>query len=653
MSAGRSATGHLFSAAFWVLTLVELQAAQPPTPHIGYVYPAGGQQSSTFQVVVGGQRLIDPKEAMISGEGVQARVVEYNRPMTQKEFNDLRDELRALQEKRRAWFRKSQESTNRWSTVDDKRFAEIKGKILKNAPNRDGNPAIAENVILQITLATNAEFGQHELRIRAANGLSNPLNFFVDNLPEFTGRAEKAANPELERFRRFLGDDATNASGMSEMRVTFPAVVNGQIMAGEVDRVHFVARKGQHLLAVVSARKLMPYLADAVPGWFQATLGLTDAKGRQIAYNDDFRFDPDPVLYCEIPHDGEYILEIKDAIYRGREDFVYRIMVGELPFITSVFPLGGKAGEKTTVALTGWNLPVSKLRIDATNESSAILPVCLNENGRISNVVPFATDSLRECLDWGTNYTQSTAQAVAMPLIINGRIERPGACKFYRFEGRAGQEVVAEVRARRLGSPLDSVLKLIDSNGKQLAFNDDWEDKACGLETHHADSYLRTRLPSDGTYFVGLGDAQHKGGDEYAYRLRLSEPRPDFELLVTPSSINGRAGASIPLTVYALRRDGFTNEIQVRLKDAPSGCALNANRIPAGQDELRVTLQVPPRLANELTRMTIEGRAVIVGREVVHAAVPADEMMQAFFYKHLVAAKELQLAISGRAANRR
>ena len=38
------------------------------------------------------------------------------------------------------------------------------------------------------------------------------------------------------------------------------------------------------------------------------------------------------------------MIEINDAIYRGREDFVYRITIGELPFVTSIFPLGGPAG---------------------------------------------------------------------------------------------------------------------------------------------------------------------------------------------------------------------------------------------------------------------------------------------------------------------
>ena len=54
------------------------------------------------------------------------------------------------------------------------------------------------------------------------------------------------------------------------------------------------------------------------------------------------------------------MIEIKDSIYRGREDFVYRITVGELPFVTSVFPLGGPAGTPPKVELKGWNLPTNQ-----------------------------------------------------------------------------------------------------------------------------------------------------------------------------------------------------------------------------------------------------------------------------------------------------
>jgi hypothetical protein len=120
---------------------------------------------------------------------------------------------------------------------------------------------------------------------------------------------------------------------------------------------------------------------------------------------------------------------------------------------------------------------------------------------------------------------------------------------------------VAEVQARRLGSPLDSVLRLTDATGKQVAFNDDNEDKGSGLLTHHADSRLTCKLPADGTYTLTVADTQHQGGPDFGYRLRVGPPQPDFELRVAPASINLKSGASAVVTVFALRHDGFDGEI--------------------------------------------------------------------------------------------
>ena len=142
-----------------------------------------------------------------------------------------------------------------------------------------------------------------------------------------------------------------------------------------------------------------------------------------------------------------------------------------------------------------------------------------------------------------------------------------GTC--FRSTGKAGETIVAEVTARRLDSPLDSMLKLTDATGKLLAFNDDHEDVGCGLNTHHADSYLMVELPADGTYFVHLGDTARNGGKAYAYRLRISPPRPDFELRVVPSSASFRSKGAAALNVYAIRKDGFAGDIKLSLKDPP------------------------------------------------------------------------------------
>ena len=84
---------------------------------------------------------------------------------------------------------------------------------------------------------------------------------------------------------------------------------------------------------------------------------MYDAQGEEIACADHYRFDPDPVVSCVIPADGQYTVEITDALYRGREDFVYRISIGELPFVTSIFPLGGQAGAMANVQLAAGTCP--------------------------------------------------------------------------------------------------------------------------------------------------------------------------------------------------------------------------------------------------------------------------------------------------------
>ena len=110
--------------------------------------------------------------------------------------------------------------------------------------------------------------------------------------------------------------------------------------------------------------------------------------------------------------------------------------------------------------------------------------------------------------------------------------------------------------------------------------------------------------PSAGTYYLHLYDAQNQGGPEYAYRLRISPPRPDFELRVVPSSVNARAGTAVPITVHALRRDGFDGPIDLELKDAPAGFSLSGAKIPAGQAKVRLTLTVPWTRADRRPRST-------------------------------------------------
>jgi len=607
-------------------------------PHIGYLYPAGGERGTTFRVEAGGQHLGGADGVRVSGDGVRASVVEYVWPLDNQEQRATSAFLRDLVKRRWVASVMAAAATQAgdepplpdhpWlRDLDDRSPAELARLWTRLFdPKQQPNAQIAEAAVLEVTVDPDAAPGDRELRLMTPAGLSNPLCFQVGVLPEVREA------------------DVTGAG--AALAVELPVLLNGQITPGDVDRFRLRARQGQRLVVRVQARRLIPYLADAVPGWFQATAALYGPDGTEVAWCDDYRFDPDPVLRCEVPTDGVYALEVRDAIYRGRDDFVYRISVGELPFVTQVFPLGGQEGTPTVATLAGWNLPAETLQLDTQPGGEAIRGATVGSDGLCSEV-RYAVDALPEATEAEPNDGTADAQQVTFPLVVNGRIGEPGDVDSFSFNGRAGEEIVAEVYARRLNSPLDSVLRLLDAAGAVVDSNDDHKDPTMGLITHHADSYLRAQLPQDGTYRLCLSDAQHQGGEAFAYRLHLRPAQPDFALRLTPSSINVPAGRSATVTVHAMRGDGFAGDIDVALAEAPEGFTLSEARIPAEADSVEVTLSAPRGAPRQVLPVRLEGRAQIGGAEVSRPVVPAEDMMQAFLWRFIVPQQELVVAVTG------
>jgi len=679
----RSLSLAIRHSLFVILFCIVTVSGQSNTrePHIGYLYPGGGQQGTVIQITAGGQYLNGVTDVYISGKGVHGSFIKYIRPLRNiqkeqrqliqtrlKEVRDMRlNELpgspnrsNSSKEKlaKKDSDKKKDAKTEEVKMPDHPLLYDLEEKSLRELAHISSvlffprtklqtNRQLAEMVLIEITIDPDAQPGSRELRLVTKTGLTNPMIFQVGLLPEVrelepNNRQAYQVPPNMARIRNLP----------RERSLELPVQLNGQILPGDVDRFRFRAIKGQQLVIEAHARSLIPYLADAVPGWFQATLALYDDRGREVAFADDYRFNPDPVLFYKIPENGDYELEIRDSIYRGREDFVYRIAVSEQPFVTQMFPLGGRAGAETIASIDGWNLPENSLLLDTRFGGNNIRKTAYYEDKCLSNSVTYAVDTLPECNEDESNNTPEQAQLIELPKIINGRIAESGDIDMFCFKGRAGDKIVAEVYGRRLNSPLDSLLRLIDSSGKVLVWNDDHVLKdshlhkdVMGLITHHADSYLLAELPKDGKYYIQLTDTQHHGGGAYGYRLRVSPAHGDFALRLTPSSISMRAGGTVAIWVHALRKDGFDGEIDVELKDAPAGFELNGGRIPAGCDRVRVTLTVPPKAPPKLVALQLEGHANIDGHTIKRLAVPADDVMQAFLYRHLVPTQEFLIFV--------
>ncbi len=596
-------------------------------PYIGYVYPAGGQQGTTFQVKLGGQGLDDVNGVLVSGPGVSGKVVEYFRKLGPQEMTLLREQMAEI---RKGPGKKDAAIVDLTARIE---------KRMKEYVQRPACASISSVVVAEIAMEADAPPGPRELRLVTLRGISNPLVFHVGQLPEHSRKAMLTS--ELQVLGKEELALRKRPPEEVEVSVTLPCTVNGQIASGEVNRYRFEAREGQRLVIAAEARQLIPYIADAVPGWFQPVLVLRDAQGKEVAYNDDYRFQPDPVISCEVPADGEYVLSITDALYRGREDFIYRVSLGELPFVTSIFPLGARVGESAKADMKGWNLESAELTALTPETGPGTYLIAASRDGLISNRVPFAIDSLPEATEKEPNGDAAAARKARLPVIMNGRIDRPGDWDVFRIAGKAGDTIVAEVFARRLGSPLDSLIKVTDAAGALVALNDDNEDLGSGVNTHHADSYVMAKLPADGAYYIHLGDTARHGGEEYAYRLRLSSPEPDFALRAAPSSLTMRNRSGATVTVYAVRKDGFNGPIKLSLKDPPEGYSASTVTLPANQQTAKLWIKTTQRATTEPVRLTIEGRASVGDREIVRQAVPAEDRMQAFLWRHLVPAEEL------------
>ena len=340
-------------------------------PQIGYLFPAGACAGTTTEVTVGGQNLRGLDWARVSGPGVKVEVGKSYRQI--RNINgEQRAELTYQIERRKA------QLAGRPELEVPKRLLEMRAEAQKEEDKKKGlepkpiplgghpfidklptasgrdiehfvtvalagrdklqlNTQLADLVQLTVTIDPKTPPGRREIRLLGPTGLTNPMPFVIGRVPEAR---------EYEPNQPGYPERKTPPPPVLET----PFVINGQIMPGDVDRFRFKAGRGQPLLVRTHARSLIPYLADAVPGWFQMVVALYDSDGREVAWADDFRFDPDPVLFFQVPRDGEYELEVRDAIYRGREDFVYRIEVGQQAFITSGFPLGAREGSEATAA---------------------------------------------------------------------------------------------------------------------------------------------------------------------------------------------------------------------------------------------------------------------------------------------------------------
>jgi len=403
-------------------------------------------------------------------------------------------------------------------------------------------------------------------------------------------------------------EKGNNNTPQQAQEIKVPATVCGTIERNEdVDNFKFRVEAGSALTFQVRSMRLQDRIHD-LQTHSDPIITVRNSSGTTVAQSDNY-FAGDPFLSYEFQEAGEYLLEIRDVRFKGNTYWEYSIEISNRPFIANVFPMGISAGKESRLQMIGFQLPenpMATLSIPA-NTQPGPQHLSLPLGDETSNPVPVVISDLPVVVEGdAVNNSPAEAQPVSVPAGINGRIESEADIDCYSFEAKKGEKFTFEVMARRHGSSLDSVMRILNAEGKQLTENDDLRL----YKRNFADSWIENwTVPSDGKYIIEVRDLHLRGGDSFVYFLKVTHTQPYFELYLDTDKTQLTPGTGGILFVNSVRKNGFAGEIQLQVEGLPEGVKAGCGRIPAGERDGCIILQAAPGSKMAVSNVIISGTA--------------------------------------------
>ena len=165
---------------------------------------------------------------------------------------------------------------------------------------------------------------------------------------------------------------------------------------------------------------------------------------------------------------------------------------------------------------------------------------------------PFVIGELPEFIESESNSTSDRAEAITLPVTINGQIHGERDLDYFRFTATRGQVVVCEVLARRLGSRLDPIVEILDSDARRLPVQAVYRG---------SDPILALRVEQDGEYLIRMANVSFRGDPSYVYRVNVTTSAT--AQFAFPSS--GQAGTEQEIELYQLSGDTDWKVVRKRI----------------------------------------------------------------------------------------
>ncbi len=412
--------------------------------------------------------------------------------------------------------------------------------------------------------------GLYPFRLRSPQGLSEVKTIALTSLPVQVNDAKTGIPFPLESNRSVLST----------------------VKREGVDRYHLHLEAGQVFSAEVEGMRLGVGMIDP-------RLALLNHKGERLLSADDTPpFRQDPAFSIQIPASGKYTLEVSDAGNRLSEDIPYLLHAGNFPRPLSVFPLGGNVGEKLQFDRETPNFFQATLRADWL-VPEGILPE--RHGKQCPTAIPFRQSVLPNVMAIESRDPLISAPTVEssqvipnifwdrasievvedFPVAWNGILERSGDEDYLSMRFQKGQKVRFEVFSSRLGSPVDSLIRIYDRDGTLLAKNDDFDSH---------DSLVVHAFDRDTSVIVSLTDKRSQGSSRHAYRLEITPELPKVEVFLPRRDrlSQARQVIEVPkgnraLGLFGVKRSFLGGKATLRFSGLPTGVHSTFFDVPEGE----------------------------------------------------------------------
>ena len=397
-------------------------------------------------------------------------------------------------------------------------------------------------VRMDLTADTESDVGPVRFRLVTNLGTSPAGKILIE--PDFHVHAEDGPG-------RGMDNDSDHPRD-----VALPAILAGVISEpGDRDYFSIAVEAGQELVFEEGG--------SSVGSMIKPVIDLLDADHTPVRLASEQRVRAGRAFAHRFEAAGRYLLRISDYQKSGSKGHFYRVKVGEYPLVESAYPLGVRRGETTTVALKGFNLGDGKFEVrgePSWMDDRRVLVRPETGKGRAFNAVKLALGDQPDVEASGRNTTVETAQRVALPASVNGRLTV--GSHYFRFEAQENQVLLVDVTAARVGSRLDSVVDVLTADGEPI----ESATVRAVAATHtdlldHTSEHVEMRVQRTNDF--DAGDYLMVGSEVMLVTRMPRGPDEGVALEAFPPVIPGR------LTLGAVRQASFGTSPQAHAKGAP------------------------------------------------------------------------------------